>query len=89
MSLTLFRFRNIPGKSNLRRAVAICLAISATGGSALAADASAPGTVASVLEASGITESGYVAASYNHSNGYSTYHRFDDKHDSFDSIKRR
>jgi hypothetical protein len=36
-----------------------------------------------VLTASGITESGYVAASYYHSNGYSTYHQFDNKHDSF------
>jgi hypothetical protein len=42
----------------------------------------APGTVAGVLDASGITESGYVAASYYHSNGYSTYHQFDNKHDS-------
>ena len=37
----------------------------------------------SVLTASGITESGYVAASYYHSNGYNTYHQFDNKHDSF------
>ncbi len=36
-----------------------------------------------VLTASGITESGYVAASYYHSNGYNTYHQFDNKHDSF------
>jgi hypothetical protein len=43
----------------------------------------APGTVAGVLDASGITESGYVAASYYHSNGYSTYHQFDNKHDTF------
>src|ERR1039457_932841 len=43
----------------------------------------APGTLAGVLDASGITESGYVAASYYHSNGYSTDHQFDNKHDSF------
>lgn len=43
----------------------------------------APGTLAGVLDASGITEAGYVAASYFHSNGYNTYHQFDDKHDSF------
>lgn len=36
-----------------------------------------------VLTASGITESGYVTASYYHSNGYGTYHQFDNKHDSF------
>ena len=36
-----------------------------------------------VLAASGITETGYVAASYYHSNGYNTDHQFDNKHDSF------
>jgi hypothetical protein len=36
-----------------------------------------------VLTASGITESGYVAASYYHSNGYSTFHQFDVEHDTF------
>jgi hypothetical protein len=65
-----------------------------TCGSAMAADEPAapaaaepakpaPGTLAGVLDASGITETGYVAASYYHSNGYSTYHQFDNKHDSF------
>jgi hypothetical protein len=43
----------------------------------------APGTLAGVLDASGITATGYVAASYYHSNGYSTYHQFDNKHDTF------
>jgi hypothetical protein len=43
----------------------------------------APGTLAGVLDASGITESGYVAASYYHSNGYSTFHQFDVQHDTF------
>src|SRR5258708_29647381 len=43
----------------------------------------APGTLAGLLDTSGITESGYVAASYYHSNGYSTYHQFDNKHDTF------
>ena len=67
----------------------------ATCGSAMAADEPAapaataepakpaPGTLAGVLDASGITATGYVAASYYHSNGYSTYHQFDNKHDSF------
>ncbi len=65
-----------------------------TCGSAMAADEPAapaaadpakpaPGTLAGVLDASGITATGYVAASYYHSNGYSTYHQFDNKHDSF------
>lgn len=36
-----------------------------------------------VLSASGLTATGYVAASYYHSNGYSSDHEFDNKHDSF------
>jgi hypothetical protein len=36
-----------------------------------------------VLTTSGITATGYVAASYYRSNGYSTYHQFDNKHDTF------
>jgi hypothetical protein len=50
----------------------------------------APGTLAGVLDASGITVTGYVAASYYHSNGYpstngltSNIHQFDVNHDSF------
>src|SRR5882757_2024255 len=46
------------------------------------AASSAP-SFSDVLTASGISESGYVAASYYHSNGYNTYHQFDNKHDSF------
>jgi hypothetical protein len=36
-----------------------------------------------VLQSSGITASGYVAASYYHSNGYNTFHQFDIQHDTF------
>jgi hypothetical protein len=60
-----------------------------TCGAAIAADepakptAPAAPSLSDVLTASGITESGYVAASYYHSNGYSTYHQFDNKHDTF------
>lgn len=36
-----------------------------------------------VLRASGLTATGYVAASYYHSNGFSSDHQFDNKHDSF------
>jgi hypothetical protein len=43
----------------------------------------APGTLAAILDTSGITESGYVAASYYHSNGYNYDHQFDNKHDTF------
>jgi Putative beta-barrel porin-2, OmpL-like. bbp2 len=56
------------------------------GGFASAADEPAkptPGTLAAALDNSGITESGYVAASYYHSNGYSTFHQFDVDHDTF------
>jgi hypothetical protein len=45
--------------------------------------ASTASSISDVLTASGITESGYVAASYYHSNGYNTYHQFDNKHDTF------
>src|SRR6185312_13127607 len=47
---------------------------------ALAAD---PSTLSRLLADSGITESGYVAASYYHSSGYGTYHQFDTSHDTF------
>ncbi len=40
-------------------------------------------TLAQLLAASGITASGYVAASYYHSSGGNTYHQFDTGHDSF------
>jgi hypothetical protein len=36
-----------------------------------------------LITASGLTATGYVAASYYHSNGYSTDHQFDNKHDTF------
>jgi hypothetical protein len=39
--------------------------------------------LADFLTSWGITESGYVAASYYHSNGYNTDHQFDNKHDTF------
>ena len=45
--------------------------------------ATSASSLSDVLTASGITESGYVAASYYHSNGYNTDHQFDNKHDSF------
>ncbi|MFZ0500307.1 MAG: hypothetical protein WAM21_04315, partial [Steroidobacteraceae bacterium] len=34
-------------------------------------------TLSQILANSGITESGYVAASYYDSSGYNTYHQFD------------
>ncbi len=68
-------------------ALAMALALAACG-AAMADDSAAPAKPSApsfldVLTASGLTESGYVAASYYHSNGYNTYHEFDDKHDTF------
>ena len=40
-------------------------------------------TLSQILANSGITESGYVAASYYASSGYNTYHQFDTSHDTF------
>lgn len=70
---------------NISTASAVLLGCAATA-TAWATDEPAkpaPGTVAGVLDASGITESGYIASSYYHSSGYSTDHQFDNKHDSF------
>ena len=66
-------------------AAAVVLLLSVACKAACAEDASAPkpGTLAALLDASGITEAGYVAASYYHSNGYNYDHQFDDKHDAF------
>jgi hypothetical protein len=50
---------------------------------AAASNPSALPALADLLTAWGITESGYVAASYYHSNGYNTDHQFDNKHDTF------
>jgi hypothetical protein len=40
-------------------------------------------SLADVLGSSGITMTGYIAASYYHSSGYNTFHEFDVQHDSF------
>lgn len=40
-------------------------------------------TLSGLLSDAGITESGYVAASYYHSSGYNTDHQFDTSHDTF------
>ncbi len=58
----------------------------ALSGAALAQDAAKPAapSISDVLASSGITVSGYVAASYSRSNGYPVnIHQFDNKHDSF------
>jgi hypothetical protein len=60
---------------------AACGVASAEDEPAKPAAPAAPG-LSDVLSASGLTATGYVAASYYHSNGYSTDHQFDNKHDS-------
>ena len=57
-------------------------ALAATPGRAHAAGSPAE-TLAQMLAVSGITESGYLSASYYHSSGGNTYHEFDTGHDSF------
>jgi hypothetical protein len=47
------------------------------------AGGSPPVTLAQLLANTGITASGYVAASYYHSSGDNTYHEFDTGHDAF------
>ena len=75
-------------KSRKRLMASMVMLGLAAGNMAMAEDeaakpAAAGPSVTDVLTSSGITASGYVAASYYHSNGYSTYHQFDNKHDSF------
>ena len=71
-------------KSLLQRfhTVALITAAGAVPAGALAADSPAT-TLSQILANSGITESGYVAASYYDSSGYNTYHQFDTSHDTF------
>ena len=70
-------------------ALTTLLAGTALNGMALAddakpADAAKPAAPAlsDIFTSSGLTVTGYVAASYYHSNGYGTDHQFDNKHDS-------
>ncbi|MGH8288339.1 MAG: outer membrane beta-barrel protein [Steroidobacteraceae bacterium] len=67
-----------------RRFIAALVAASAAAAPAGALAAASPATTLSqILANSGITESGYVAASFYDSSGYSTYHQFDTSHDTF------
>jgi hypothetical protein len=61
---------------------AACSVALAEGEAAKPAASAAP-SLSDVLTASGLTATGYVAASFYRSNGYGTDHQFDDKHDSF------
>lgn len=73
-------------KHDLKILVAASLGLaSLTTGTAFAEDAAAPTgpTLGSVLEASGITATGYVAASYYHSDAQNDYHNYDASHDTF------
>jgi hypothetical protein len=60
----------------------LVVAAGAVPAGALAADSPVT-TLSQLLANSGITESGYVAASYYDSSGYNTYHQFDTSHDTF------
>jgi Putative beta-barrel porin-2, OmpL-like. bbp2 len=73
---------------------ALCSAVAlvvAASGRLRAEEATAPtapatpggSTLASVLASSGITITGYLAASYYHSSGYNSFHEFDVHHDTF------
>jgi hypothetical protein len=71
-------------KSLSRRAHVAALIMMAAAAPAGAQAADPPATTLSqILTNSGITESGYVAASYYDSSGYNTYHQFDTSHDTF------
>jgi hypothetical protein len=70
-------------KSLLHR-LHIAALVTATGAAPAVVLADSPATTLSqILANSGITESGYVAASYYDSSGYNTYHQFDTSHDTF------
>jgi hypothetical protein len=64
------------------RIAALVAAAGAAPGGVLAADSPVT-TLSQILADSGLTESGYVAASYYDSSGYNTYHEFDTSHDTF------
>ncbi|MDE2449642.1 MAG: porin [Gammaproteobacteria bacterium] len=69
----------------LLQRIHIAALLAAAGGmpaGALAADSPAT-TLSQLLANSGITESGYVAASYYDSSGTNSYHQFDTSHDTF------
>src|SRR5215471_6125949 len=69
-------------------ALAACAFAAALPSGAAAADTTAPAPGSStglseLLASSGLTVSGYVAASYYHSSGYNSFHEFDVRHDTF------
>ncbi|HEV2444031.1 MAG TPA: outer membrane beta-barrel protein [Steroidobacteraceae bacterium] len=68
----------------LLQRIHIAALITAAGAVPAGALADSPAsTLSQILANSGITESGYVAASYYDSSGYNTYHQFDTSHDTF------
>jgi len=71
-------------KHDLKILAAASLGLLSVTSTAFAEDAAPTGpTLGSVLEASGITATGYVAASYFHSTGSNEVHNFDTGHDTF------
>ena len=66
--------------SNKRALLSIGLAVAPASAWASGAPAA---TLAQLLTNSGITASGYLAATYYHSSGGNTYHQVDTRHDAF------
>lgn len=69
-------------------AASIVIGCTATGAAVAADEPTAPvktstPSLSDVLSVSGISVTGYVAASFYHSSGYCTDHQFDTQHDSF------
>ena len=68
----------------LLQRIRVAMLAAAAGAASTSALADSPATTLSqVLASSGISESGYVAASYFGASGYNTYHQFDTSHDTF------
>jgi Putative beta-barrel porin-2, OmpL-like. bbp2 len=87
LELRAHRHPSVTRKSPMQKPLSHLAALLAAAAAAVpvrvwAADAPAP-TFSQILANSGITESGYVAASYYDSSGYNTDHQFDTAHDTF------
>ncbi len=76
-----FQLSGLPALSALLATLAASPCVRADD-AASAAKPTAP-SLADVLGSSGITMTGYVAASYYHSSGYNSFHEFDVEHDTF------
>jgi hypothetical protein len=64
-------------------AAAVAMVLAGASGAAVAEDAPAIPKLSDILTASGITATGYVAASYYHSTELNSFHQFDVEHNTF------